>query len=430
MRIRNELLLQLRRERSLSQEEVASALGTDGVDVRTYRRYERGEVSVSRRADQYQLLSDLAAFFGLAGPEMLIEDDEPSPPASSPPRAAPPEGSRRPIPGGTYHPSSYVHRDEEEHDALARLEHAGTPVVIQAPQYFGKATLLGYLLDVASRERGTRVCRIDISAFEPDCLRSLDELLSAIGRALLKALQPEQAEALHRRAWTRPGNGASRLTWLLRQLLPAQARLLVALEKVDRVLEPGACPALFGLLRGWAEAGGNPPFSSLRLLVTVSSDPAALETGEHSSFFALAPPVLLGELDTAQARRLAALYGLDPAPAELATLMNLVGGRPYLLGIAFFAAATRGQPLAEVLPWLVEREGPYAYHITAIRRYLEEHRLVAAMCRVAADPGATLSLAELSKLYGKGLVVEAAVGHCRVSCALYERFLLPICGAP
>ena len=118
MRIKQEQLKRLRVQAGWTQEEIAAKCR---IDVRTYRKYERGEVnrgltglSDFNRSDQYDVLARIAAALELAGPEDLIEKRgaaEDTPPG----------------PGSPYHPSWYVHREPEERKALNRLRSAGAP---------------------------------------------------------------------------------------------------------------------------------------------------------------------------------------------------------------------------------------------------------------------------------------------------------------
>ena len=145
MRIKHEQLKRLRVQAGWTQEEIAAKCR---IDVRTYRKYERGEVNRGltglddfNRSDQYDVLARIAAALDLAAPDELIEKRgaaEDTPPG----------------PGSPYHPSWYVHREAEERKALNRLRSAGAPVVLQGPWLYDKATLLGYLLERAAQPEG------------------------------------------------------------------------------------------------------------------------------------------------------------------------------------------------------------------------------------------------------------------------------------
>ncbi|MDY7226678.1 helix-turn-helix transcriptional regulator [Hyalangium rubrum] len=96
------LLLQARLDLNLTQEQAASAVG---VDVRTYRRYESGAVNDARggfsvrHPTRRRMLERLAAEFGLAEEDLLVEalpPGAPAPPEASGPSSEEPEQGLRP----------------------------------------------------------------------------------------------------------------------------------------------------------------------------------------------------------------------------------------------------------------------------------------------------------------------------------------------
>lgn len=432
MRIKHDLLLRLRRERGWSQEDAAAAI-SGGIDVRTYRRYERGEVALGNRADQYHLLDAIAAAFGLTGPDALL-DPLPSGPGSEGGKDVARESTGRSaaqipshpkplrLPGGPYHPAVYVHRDREEKEARRRLLGAGAPTVLQAPELHGKATLLEHLLslpDLLGGGDSPRVCRIDLTTVD---VKSLASVLHDVGERLVGSLRPAQAAELLSRTAKRPGTPQSQLTWLVRHLLD-ETPIVLALEKAEWLLACVFHPAFFAMLRGWAEAGDQAPWSSLRLLLTVSSEPMLLESIDHSSFFALASPICLQKFNLAQAEELARRYDVAYSAEELRRLFERVGGHPYLLALAFYQAAIKELPLGRVLVEDSGAGGIFAGHLLLLRRYLEHHELLPALGAVLRDPTAPLRFADYCKLYGKGLLIERKVGEYEVQSPLYADYL-------
>lgn len=69
--LKSDLLLRLRRERAWTQEQAAEKIG---IDVRTYRRYERSEVGITNRTGQFEIMRCIAAAFDLSGPDALFDE--------------------------------------------------------------------------------------------------------------------------------------------------------------------------------------------------------------------------------------------------------------------------------------------------------------------------------------------------------------------
>ncbi|HYO70331.1 MAG TPA: helix-turn-helix transcriptional regulator [Archangium sp.] len=85
-RFHHALLLQARLDLNLTQEQAAAAVG---VDVRTYRRYESGAVNdvpggfSVRHPTRRKMIQRLAAEFGLAEADLLVDDSQAAPPPAS-----------------------------------------------------------------------------------------------------------------------------------------------------------------------------------------------------------------------------------------------------------------------------------------------------------------------------------------------------------
>jgi len=69
--LKSDLLLRLRRERAWTQEQAAEKIG---IDVRTYRRYERSEVGITNRTGQFEIIRCIAEAFDLSGPDALFHE--------------------------------------------------------------------------------------------------------------------------------------------------------------------------------------------------------------------------------------------------------------------------------------------------------------------------------------------------------------------
>ncbi len=424
MRIKHEFVRQMRLARGSTQQEVADEIE---VDVRTYRKYENGEVNGGAaeplRASQYETLRGMAALFGLPGPEDLIDS------RGTPEQGALAAGARSPVPWSAT--SRYVHREKEERKALNRLRHAGTPVVLQGPEHHGVSTLLGYLLDQANQpdEVPSQVLRIDLSRLEKSCFETFDSLLRTLGQRMLDLLAVDAADELLTSVWGRPGSEKSKISFLLEEhVLPRHQRVLLALQHGDRLLDTSYQDDFFGLLRAWAESGGDPPWSRLRLLVTVSTEPTLLESIDHSSFFALASPIRLSDLSPAQLLQMAELHGQRPGKTVMARFATLTGGHPYLARLALVEAQEQELSLEQFLAEVDPKNGVFALHLHSLRRWLEQNRpLFDGVCAVLADPAARLPFETYCRLYSKGLLVEQEPGVCRMRCPLYEDYFGTLC---
>lgn len=381
------------------------------------------------RASQYETLRGLAALFGLNSPDDLVDLAAAELPLTPAAGARPLPARTPPPPGAPFHRAFYVHREKEEKKALTRLRSAGAPVVLQGPERYGCTTLLSYLLDHVSRAEGPPVLRINLHKLDDSCFASLDSLLHSLCQRLLALLDLPGDEQTMQKIWARPGSAQSKLSWAMEQhILASPQRVFLALEHVDRLLDSPFQNDFFSLLRGWVEGFTQEPWSKLRLLVTVSTEPTLLESIDHSAFFALASPIRVDEFTAAQVSQLAALYGQTPSDNTLDRLRALLGGHPYLLRLALSDAYEQGLELAALLTNLSASAGLFTSHLLQLRKALQfQPALLAALGRVLADPQTPLNFVDHCALYSKGLLIEEEPGCYRMRCKLYEDYFGALC---
>jgi hypothetical protein len=336
-----------------------------------------------------------------------------------------------PPPGAPFHRAFYVHREKEEKKALTRLRSAGAPVVLQGPERYGCTTLLSYLLDHVARAEEPQgpVLRLNLHKLDDSSFASLDSLLHGLCQRLLALLALPGGEQTTQQIWTRPGSAKSKLSWAMEQhILASPQRVLLALEHVDRLLGSPFQNDFFSLLRGWVEGFTQEPWSKLRLLVTVATEPTLLESIDHSAFFALASPIRIDEFTTGQVAQLAALYGQTPSDETLGRLRALLGGHPYLLRLALSEAYEQGLELATLLANLGAGTGLFTSHLLQLRKALQlQPGLLTALGNVLADPQTPLNFGEYCALYSKGLLLEEEPGCYRVRCKLYADYFGALC---
>lgn len=336
------------------------------------------------------------------------------------PRQPPPTLAAAPLspqpPNAAYDPDWYVARPAEERLAGALLAYPGLPVVVLAPQGFGKTWLLRHVLHLARAQGPTRVVLLSLDLFDADALASLDRFLRALAHHLAAALDLDAA--IVERTWERSGNPQANLSWLLERVVlpPLQERgetLALCLDRADALRGVKFQDDVFGLLRAFAESGAEPPWDRLRLLLAVSTTPALLVQNPRQSPFNLTEPIRLGDLDDAQLRQLAALHQITPSEEELAALRALVGGHPSLCRVALYAARTSGRRLGALLAESAG-QGVFAEHLEQRRARLARHPpLLTALGAVAQDPSFPLSAALAQPLLSAGyLLAQPAQPGC------------------
>ena len=392
-----------------------------GVDIRTYRKYETGEVGncaeKSLKASQYEFLRNVAAVYDLdGGPEELIEGA-----GQHVANAA----AGDPLTTNFFSPIRYVHRPSEEAQAARRLERAGTPLLVQAPERFGATRFVGYVVNRAREEGRVTTIRCNLSRMVPRAAAAGQPLLQALAEHLLQRRFPdgEGNEQRLRALRSLPTTERGRLSWTLEQhILSRDEQLLLTLERADVGLHPAQREELFRVLRSLLAASHRPPWQRLRLLLTVTTEPTLLAPNDPSSFWADAAPIRLGDFTADQVQQMAILEG-TPSPPCVSALMHWLGGHPYLLRLALHAAQERDTDTAVLLADPTMRRCVFEHHLLHLRRELENSPgLLKRLTEIATHASTHLSIPDYSSLHSKGLVVEVAPGRVAMRCRLYREY--------
>jgi hypothetical protein len=355
-------------------------------------------------------------------------------------RAAIAQVGARP-PGEPYTRSSYINRPAEERDAFDYLSTPGQPAIIWGPARFGKTWLLRYLLEHLSEPKGQcglhpelcgetcEIVRFDLNSIDRDAHTSsellLRELARQIARPIAKAAGADVEDWIAT-AWRQPGDPIVKMKKLFEELiLPQIAGLLIlTIDRADKIMRWSAQADFFYLLRVMAEASADDErWSRLRLLLTASIVPSHLSPDIHRSPFNLAPPIQLMEFDRVQVSKLAHLYRPDWAEGtDIHSLMDWVGGHPYLIRLAMSKSARHGVPFQRLIEEGNLHSGIFAEHLSEILSWIHDNHLEEAVKSVLEFPSRRLDRQQEDLLRRAGLV-EREYNSYRLRCKLYENYL-------
>ena len=226
------------------------------------------------------------------------------------------------------------------------------------------------------------------------------------------------------------GSKVSCSTYVEEYLLAGNdAPLVLCLDDVDLLFPyPDIYEDFFGLLRSWYEMArtrSRPLWKQLRLAIVHSTD-VYIPLNINQSPFNLGVPIEPTEFTPAQAQRFAQQHGLAPlaASAELVTLMDMVGGHPYLLEQAFnFLKLHPDTTLAQILADAPTGTGIYANHLRDCWLTVSENPgLVETLGKViSAQQAIALESVQAHQLHSMGLI-KLAGNIAEPRCQLYRQF--------
>ncbi|MEO0456408.1 MAG: AAA-like domain-containing protein [Cyanobacteria bacterium P01_A01_bin.114] len=317
----------------------------------------------------------------------------------------------------------YIERPPVEILGYQSLETPGSLTRIKAPRHMGKSSLLVRLLAHAQKLE-YQTALVDFQSAEDavysDLTRFLRWFCTAIARQL--KLPPRLADY-----WDDDtGSKLSCTIYFEDYLLEAlDSPIVLALNEVNRVFEhPEIARDFLPLLRYWYEQAKQAnAFQKLRTLVVHSTD-IYVPLNIHQSPFNVGLPIQLKPFETPQVQQLAERYGLALSHTQdLQTLMDLVGGHPYLVAIAFYYLAQGRLSLTQLIDTAPTPAGVYSHHLQTCLDTLQQHPALGDALRwVMKSPDPV----ELEATYAHQLaslgIVTLEGNTCRPACELYRLF--------
>lgn len=268
----------------------------------------------------------------------------------------------------------YIDRFPIEQDAWLQIEQPGGLVRIKAPHQMGKTSLILRLLAKATA-CGYQTVRLNLNQADSVLLANPDKFLRWFCAVITEQLGLQQRLDDY---WDAElGSKVSCTNYFRRYLLTQiQTPLVLALDELDQLFEHLETAQTFlPLLRFWyEEATDSEIWQKLRLVVAHSTE-LYVPLNLNQSPFNVGLPIKLREFNTAEIATLRQRYGLDGAlqgsslseehsvdGQSLTQLVDLVGGHPYLLNLAFHALS-QGNSLFQVLRTATDPMGIYSSHL-------------------------------------------------------------------
>lgn len=228
----------------------------------------------------------------------------------------------------------YIERPDLASRCLKTFLQPGSLLRIKALRQMGKTSLLDRTLDQVQQE-GYRVVSLSLTLADHRILTELDKFLRWFCHVISRELHlPCTLEQYWEAEF---GSKINCTTYFEEYLLPTDENpLVLALDDVDLIFpHPEISEDFFGLLRFWHErAKSRPLWKQLRLVVAYSTE-IYIPLNINQSPFNVGVRVELPEFSFTQTQQFAQLYQLYWTPTQIQQLMEMVGGHPKLLKMAF-----------------------------------------------------------------------------------------------
>jgi hypothetical protein len=320
----------------------------------------------------------------------------------------------------------YIERPPWETQAYEEIFNPGAMLVIKSPLNMGKTSLMTRVLAKA-RSQNYHTVTLNLRLAEASVLSNLEKFLRWVMANI--TLQLEISSEIDR-YWDQDlGAKVSCSNYLQRHILSQLTEpLVLALDEVNHLFEyPDVAQEFLPLLRFWHEEANNVQvWQGLRIILVHSTD-VQLPLEIHQSPFNLGLPIILPEFNFAQVKELASRhqFKLEIANIDLSftTLMEMVGGFPYLIRQAFYVLSTQEITLQQLLAEAPTPSGIYRSHLQKHFALLNKYpELMNAFSQiVAADSPLQISSLISYKLSSIGLV-KLSGNQVIPSCQLYRLY--------
>ena len=322
-------------------------------------------------------------------------------------------------PGGTlaFDDVSYIPRRPDDLVEGAAVEGRST-IIIKGPSQVGKSSLLMRYLAAASNA-GRRFVLIDFQILSYEDLGEHASVLTFIARQIARQLglptEPPERIASQEKLGD----------YIESVVLPsATTPIVLAFDEVDRVLGHSYQVDFFSMLRVWHNSRGR-PFSDWKrvdLALVISTEPYLLIDVADRSPFNVTPAIELESFERDALERMNAQFGSPLADGDLDTLLELLGGNPYLTRLAFYRMFVHPRcSLDELWRDAAENDGPFGEHLRAKLFWLaRKPGLLPAMRRVI-EHGTVQDEDTFVRLRGAGLVKSEGRRYSPTNL-LYARF--------
>jgi transcriptional regulator with XRE-family HTH domain len=330
------------------------------------------------------------------------------------------------LPGGQVDLASrfYIDRPPIESRCYETIGQPGALIRIKAPRQMGKTSLMARILHHAEQQ-GSRTVALSFQLANRRVFANSDTFLqwfcASVGQELGMLEQLPKCWELADLIGSNQCCKAYFEQYLLSESSPP---LTLGLDECDRLFEsPEIADDFFGLLRALHEEAKRRDIWKKFRLIVVHSTEVYIPLDVNKSPFNVGLPIELPEFTLPQVQDLAKRHGLNWSEAEVAELMGLVGGHPYLVRLGMYHISRQDVTLDRLVKESASEAGIYSDHLRRHLWNLEKYaELMEAMREVVSVSGPVRLRSELGfKLNSMGLV-KLEENNYIPRCRLYEEY--------
>ena len=300
----------------------------------------------------------------------------------------------------------YIDRLRTESVCYETIAKPGSLIRIKGAKWMGKTSLVNRILQ-QGRTLDYKVIYIDFGSVERAITRNLDKLLRWLCVMVSRQLKLDNKVNEY---WDTDILGSNdNCTVYFEEYILAETNSAIAfaLDNIDRLFTyEGVIEDFFGMLRSWHEkAKTHDYWAQVRLILSHSTE-VYIPLDINQSPFNAGMPISLEEFDATQVKTLDTLYQLNWNDSQVAKLMDLVGGHPYLIRLAMYQIKTNNSTLEEFLARAVMEMSIYSDPLRRLHNILKQSPTLTSAYAQVVESTAPISLDSLQiyQLHSIGLI--------------------------
>lgn len=327
-------------------------------------------------------------------------------------------------PAGAMRPESpfYVERTADA-QLWHQLTGQGTTTTIQAGRQTGKTSLLMHAISSAT-PLGRKVIYLDFQLMDESSQEDLASFLRVLSELIAEQLDLDREVAAG--YWSAARNPAQTFNrFMQREVLPRSDQdILLAIDEADLLLDADYKKHFFALLRAWdSRRAFDANWRKLSLVMVISTHPYLLIDDVNLSPFNVGLTIQLKDFSPEQVTDLNQRHGSPLKPNQIAGLMALVGGHPYLVRQAYYTLVSEGLSLANLQLVASFPEGPFGKHLVFYEHSLKKNPAMLVAFQQVLRGQKTTDESLLERLSAVGLI-QRQEGKWKARCGLYEEYFL------
>jgi len=325
-------------------------------------------------------------------------------------------------PAGAVRPQSpfYIERVADS-QLQHQLAGQGTTTTIQAGRQTGKTSLLTHAINAYQNEQG-KIIYLDFHLLDEASVANLTSFLRFLSEMIAEQLDLDWDVV--DRYWQAARNPAQTFNRFLQQemLQRFDQPVLLAIDEADLLLGAEYQKHFFALLRAWdSRRAFDADWRKLNLVMVISTHPYLLIDDVNLSPFNVGLTIRLRDFSLDQIADLNQRHGNPLKQSDVSTLMDLVGGHPYLVRQAYYSLVSEGLSLTDLLHVANSPDGPFGKHLLFYLHSLKKNPVLLAAFQQMLHEQKLPDESLLERLVAVGLIQQDNE-KWKARCGLYRDF--------